>query len=310
MKKQIKLCDYIKYVDEETKQIIKSSMANIDNEITENAVIERRSGMDIEAVNENTYISDGYASTRKLDFSGDIMIPSGIDLSVFKKNPIIFFNHFQSALPIGKAIDVYADDYGLLVSIKYAVEENKEAETIYKLVKGKYIRQHSVGFLPLEAYKKGSPKYKRLNDELVMKYPEYVSNSAERIITKSLLLEISVVGIADNQASEIMNVKGITQVDIEKLNKFGLNLVDNIQETKEIDVVLEPVVEDTYISIPKSITLISSPTSEVECSISPIDKQQKKEIEFIKFVGKDREEKYIEAKTFNDYTKRGKLLRI
>lgn len=249
MKRTIKLVDFIKYCDADTKSVIEESVGEVkaDSEL----VIERFSGAEIKSVgylaegtdlaegtecSERTdeCISEGYASTRVIDFSGDIVIPEGINLNIFKKNPIIFYNHFQSSLPIGKATKIKADEYGLFIKIKYAVEENKEAETIYKLVKGGYIKQHSIGFLPLKVYYKGTNEYIALNKELKKKYKEY-KGEADRIITEALLLEVSIVNIADNQASEIMNVKGISIEDIKSLNKLGANIKLDEKEIEPVD---------------------------------------------------------------------------
>ncbi|MHC4506617.1 MAG: hypothetical protein ACYTFI_25275, partial [Planctomycetota bacterium] len=41
-------------------------------------------------------------STVAVDRDGDVMLPSGADLSDYKKNPVVMFGHDQGAIPIGK----------------------------------------------------------------------------------------------------------------------------------------------------------------------------------------------------------------
>ena len=272
MKKKINLCDYIKYVDEDTKSLIKEFVDVEDKELK----VERVSG-EVKSVLDEEYTSEGYASTRILDFSGDIVIPSGVNLSVFKKNPIIFFNHLQSAFPVGKAIDVNVDDFGVNIKIKYAVEEYDVAKTLYKLVKGGYIKQHSMGFVPLKTLKKGTKAFNEMNTVLKMQYPEYEGN-AERIITDALLLEVSVVNIADNQASTIFEVKDINIEELKVLKKIGINI-----EREEIK---------------REVVLIEEP------------KIINKEITFIKMLNKENKPVEVDIKLLREASKKGKLIRI
>jgi len=243
MKKIIRLDKYLKHVDESVKQAIEAEISIC--EIPQDELVIKRvsTGTEFKADEEDSHTSEGYASTRVIDFSGDIVVPSGIMLDIYKNNPLVLFNHFQSNLPIGKAIEVDTDDYGLKVKIQYAVEENPEAKTIYKLVKSGYIRQHSIGFVPLERVLKGSREFEEVNKRLMMEYPEYDGN-AERIITKSLLLEISVVTIADNQSSMINEVKS-WENGVESLKKLGIdtNVVEEVQ-TEEVQTDSEPSLEE------------------------------------------------------------------
>ena len=308
MKKEISFVDYYKYLNDEAKQAIDAELST--SEVNpEDMVIKRISGDVIKETNDETYESTGYASTRVLDFSADVVVPEGINTSIFKKNPVIFYQHLTSHPPIGKATSIRKDDYGLKITIKYAVEENEEASTIYKLVKGEYIRQHSMGFIPLEALRKGQSGFAELNKELKRKYPEY-KGDAERIITKSLLLEVSVVNIADNQSAEIMNVKSLNAQDLQVMKKYGVHIEEIVDEKHEV---IEPEVKEiTEITddslewhivepvtiIDKTITLIEEPKPmitvlEMPKPIVKVDKYTDKQIKLIK-----------------ESTKKGKIVRL
>jgi hypothetical protein len=71
--------------------------------------------------------------------------------------------------------------------------------------------------------KKGDKGFAELNKSLKSEYPEY-KGDANRIITKSLLLEVSVVNIACNQAAMIEEAKSLSEEDILSLKKYGFNL--------------------------------------------------------------------------------------
>jgi HK97 family phage prohead protease len=123
-------------------------------------------------------IIEGYASTRDLDRSCDVILPSAWTtsggLKNFSSNPILLFNHDYDK-PIGKVLDMAVDDRGLRVrgSISPSVEK------IYNLVKEGILTTFSVGFCVRDA------EYDDMADGLVIKDAE--------------LLEISVVSIPCNQ---------------------------------------------------------------------------------------------------------------
>jgi HK97 family phage prohead protease len=82
---------------------------------------------------------------------GDTIDPTGWDLGPFLKNPVALFGHDSSAPPIGRASNVTVENGKLMGDIEFAPAETYAfADTIYKLVVGKYLNAVSVGFLPLE----------------------------------------------------------------------------------------------------------------------------------------------------------------
>jgi HK97 family phage prohead protease len=261
MKNEIKLDNYLKYSDTAVKDAIDAELS-VSELAQEDMVIKRIScDEELSCGDEEKAMSTGYASTRRMDFSGDVVVPEGVDLRVFDKNPVIFFNHYKKEKPIGKAVNTQIDDYGVKIDIEYAVEQNPEANTVYKLVKGGFLRQHSIGFLPLQAYHRGNRGFEELNTKLMQKYPEY-SGEANRIITKSLLLEVSVVGIADNQSatiSEVKNMEILEENDYSNLKSLGIAL-DEVKEIKEEPEIIEE--KEIELNITKvedyDITLIKS----------------------------------------------------
>jgi HK97 family phage prohead protease len=275
MKNQIKFADYYKHLPQDIKVLIDAELSTCEIDQDE-LVIKRTTGQPIEQkdVDDTEHTSIGYASTRNLDFSLDIVVPKGIITTVYAKNPLVFYNHFTGAPPIGKAVKVSKDEMGLRVKIQYAVEEYEEASTIYKLVKGGYIRQHSIGYVPLELVWNGQTGFDELNKALKKEYPEY-KGDAERIITKTLLLEVSVVNMADNQFALIGSVKDLGAKDFEAMKRLGMSFdaeekTEKDEKTIEIKHTHLPEKDEKTIEIKliqepnKIIHLVSLPQKRIE----------------------------------------------
>lgn len=110
------------------------------------------------ATTEPEQIGDDTARTQRFVFSdatvdhaGDSIDPKGWQLDVFKSNPVALFSHMSWDPPIGKASNVGVKDGKLVGDIEFAAPEVYEfADTIYRLVKGGYLKAVSVGFKPKE----------------------------------------------------------------------------------------------------------------------------------------------------------------
>ena len=90
-------------------------------------------------------------SDGSVDRMGDTIDPSGWDTGPFLKNPVALWAHDSSQPPIGRASNVFVEDGALAGDIEFAPPETYAfAETIYRLVVGKFINAVSVGFLPIE----------------------------------------------------------------------------------------------------------------------------------------------------------------
>ncbi len=90
------------------------------------------------------------ASTGKLDRQGDIIEPTGWDLSNFLSNPVIPWAHDYAAPPVAKALEARAEDGRLIFQAQFpTAEEYPFADTIFKLYRGGYLRAFSVGFSPI-----------------------------------------------------------------------------------------------------------------------------------------------------------------
>ena len=80
---------------------------------------------------------------------GDTIDAAGWDISDFERNPVALWAQDSSQPPIGGARNVLVEGDRLLGDIEFAPPETYEfADTIYRLVLGKFLRAVSVGFMP------------------------------------------------------------------------------------------------------------------------------------------------------------------
>ena len=141
------------------------------------------------------------ACSADLDRDRDIVLPAGLQLDDYKRNPICLWCHDFKAPPIGKAVYVGLAKKGkeLVADIEFA--EDQFSDRIFKLYKGGFLNGVSIGFKILKA---GPP------DSSVFVAQPDVASQAARVIYQALLLEISAVPIPSNpHALQAAVAKGI-----------------------------------------------------------------------------------------------------
>jgi len=120
---------------------------------------------------------EGYANYLSKDRDGDIIIPSGIDLSHYKKNPIILYQHNQKE-PCGKAMNIELRSDGLYVKARIYKALHEKA---YNAVKLGVLKTFSIGFIALDG--------------------EYDNETDTFFFKKIELFEVSVVSVPSNRDS-------------------------------------------------------------------------------------------------------------
>lgn len=99
-------------------------------------------------------------SSEAVDVLGDIVVQSGIDLSRFRKNPVVLWQHNQGS-PIARALEVSLGPMGLQALVEFpAPGISSTADSVYALVRADIVRGVSIGFYPVAAVPldKGNPK--------------------------------------------------------------------------------------------------------------------------------------------------------
>jgi len=110
------------------------------------------------ASEESITVGDEAARTQRfvfsddtVDLAGDVIDPKGWQTDDFKRNPVALFSHDSWSPPIGRASNVGVVGNKLMGDIEFASADVYDfADTIYRLVKAKFLKAVSVGFKPLE----------------------------------------------------------------------------------------------------------------------------------------------------------------
>lgn len=86
-----------------------------------------------------------------VDRMGDTINPDGWEMADFLNNPVALWAHNSSAPPIGRASDLAVENSRLMGDIEFAPFETYDfADLIYRLLRGKFLRAVSVGFMPIK----------------------------------------------------------------------------------------------------------------------------------------------------------------
>lgn len=95
---------------------------------------------------------EAVVADESVDRDGEQLLMKGLDVSNYKKNPVVQWAHDYSRPPIGKADQLTKKADGSLVAkVKFAITESDFAKEIYALYKGGFLNAFSIGFLPKEA---------------------------------------------------------------------------------------------------------------------------------------------------------------
>ncbi|HUO53330.1 MAG TPA: HK97 family phage prohead protease [Rhodoblastus sp.] len=92
-------------------------------------------------------------SDESVDRYGDVIFAKGWDLTNFSANPVALFGHDAGTVEnvIGRAKNVRVEGARLVGDIEFmGAEVNPNAEAVYQMVKGGYLKTVSVGFQPTE----------------------------------------------------------------------------------------------------------------------------------------------------------------
>jgi len=219
---------------------------------------------------EDLQIEDGeraairYINTADVDRDNEIVLPSGGQVSDFKKSPTVLYAHDYHGLPIGKDIWIkLVQGKGWLAKTVYA--KHQLAVDVYNLVKEKFLNTSSIGFIPLESVKPEDKDWDKVGELIKSEYGinEKIFDKAKRIYTKWILLEHSDVPIPSNiNALNVAVGKGL-EIKSEALRKdlgiYRLNIngiekslpregMIEVDDEKNVNKIIEEIEEETGIS--------------------------------------------------------------
>jgi len=144
------------------------------------------------------------ASDESTDRYGDIIRVDGWELSNFKNNPVLLFGHESRKPPVGR-VAASVEGKALIARATFMPDGMYAfADTIWKMVREKFLRAVSVGFLPTKAPND-------IKDPKTNEWTGYEWVGQE-------LLELSVVPIPANPAAlQLAREFGATRGDLSRL---------------------------------------------------------------------------------------------
>ena len=182
------------------EELIEITDCEID-EVVDSDIIVRAFSSDVTMKADEERVVVAKISTTSVDREGDVVLPSGLKLQDFRKNPVVLLNHDSGRLPIGRALAVKRTSDAVIAKVQFAArpaEHPESAEwipdTVHSLFKQGILRAFSVGFIPTDM--------RPANDKDQKRYGEDV----RRIITQWKLMEFSVVPIPANQDALALEV--------------------------------------------------------------------------------------------------------
>jgi len=134
-------------------------------------------------------------SSDSMDRDFEKVVVNGISLKNFLKNPIMFFQHQQGSLPIGKWIETKkekTDSGNFLVAKPEFIDEDEESQIVKRFVDSGYLKAASIGFQPLEI------TYEEPPIELLDIIKRSTWSEKITVFKKIELLEASIVTIGSN----------------------------------------------------------------------------------------------------------------
>jgi HK97 family phage prohead protease len=184
-------------------------------------------------------IFTGYITTTSVDRDGEIMDPSGADLTQYAKNETVLWGHdYKERLPVGRSRWLKTDTFGIRCGMTFNQNDDFSKKIEASILDGSISLGYSVGFIPLE----------------------WVDNPVKgctRKFTKWILLEYSVVPVPANQDCVVeMVTKGFISEDEAEI----YTLVEEKIMSKEID---EKDV-NTKVAIEERIKRLESKCSNLE----------------------------------------------
>lgn len=136
-------------------------------------------------------------STGDPDRTGDIIVQNGIDLTAYRKNPVVLWGH-SADVPIARAIDINVKAGKLQATVQFPPEgEDEDSDWVYGKIKAGIVNATSVGFIPRD-YEPLNPKepwsgYKFKTSELLeFSFVSIPANSGCLIVGRSLFNGVDV----------------------------------------------------------------------------------------------------------------------
>jgi phage head maturation protease len=198
MKSKFKLTDeYLSHFDSSVRDLVLRAVDDVEDPVVKRvANVDGYKLCDEEGKDALVQMT---LSTRDLDRDDEIILPTGMDITAFRKNPVWLLNHDWSSLPIGSVRNVQADEYSIFGLGMFG--DTAIARDAKSLVTGGHMRANSIGFIPTRVAVRGSEEYDQAVKAMVDTWPEFGVDKVARlraVILSGVLLENSLVTVPAN----------------------------------------------------------------------------------------------------------------
>lgn len=158
-------------------------------------------------------------TTDSVDKEREVILPDGLDLESFRRNPIVLYQHLENQ-PIGKSLWIKPVANGIKSKTLYAsrpadFQGDFLPDLVFALVQQQILKGRSIGFIPLVI---DTPTPEQLQAR-----PDW--KDADLIISKGEMFEYSVVSVPCNdEALQQAVSKGLKEFSTKALETLGLKV--------------------------------------------------------------------------------------
>jgi len=163
-------------------------------------------------------------NTRDVDRDGEVVIPSGIDLKDFLKNPVVLWGHNYKEPQVGSDEWIKVDDNGYALVAKTVYASTPRATEIWTLRKEGHLKTSSIGFVPVEVVRSNDSGFLKLVDKFTEEWPEFKRqrDRCQAFIKRAILLEHSDVPIPCNPNALTLATAKSLHLSDETIELFGI----------------------------------------------------------------------------------------
>ena len=228
------------------------------SKLSDESMVERKQ-LTLEPSDSETCLA--IISTPSVDSDGDMVMPEGIDFSIFQKNPVVFFQHNYADLPVGKIEALEVTDQGVQAKIRIATITDMGRD-IWALIKDGYLKACSIGFIVTDYIDQSSSNFKSMLAMIGEKYG-VSTEGCTRIITSCTMYENSIVGLPANKDALISAVtsKGLSKATIKAM---GLELKEDKPNLTQEAAPVTPEAIKVEEPLPVVTPVIETPVSQPE----------------------------------------------
>lgn len=209
------------------------------------------------SIDKDERTDTSYITTAAVDRDFEVVLPSGGNMSQFRKNMVVTFAHAYDALPVGRALwikrekNVNPDKDGWLALTRYAPKPEGWSgdwfqDAVFHLVSIGDLKGKSIGFIPMEM---------RAPDEKeIQQRPELASVSY--VISKWVLLEYAIATVQSNPTALVRQLTACKGLPSCILKRHGIILPEELPTLEEMlkeDIESENAIERLQKSVANAI---------------------------------------------------------